>query len=349
MESLGKRSRCWQRACRCGQQGRAGRGACPGKTVRRLLNQRLPTHSSRRPAAQLARETQDLRAERALVRVRARAHRELGKWRRRTHVLLCTHAAALVAACCRFAGVALRLRLRMAILCQALLHSCWRSRFDIPHGLTYTAAAAGDPAAALKDLHRSMSLSQQLGETTGDADTLGEIADTYAELGDLETAGRFYGEAQLAFPCSARGKTRWRCSGACQRGAQKHASRWAACGSVGVLTLPASRPVQTGAWRRLRKRRRRSRSALPGMRVRMRSLMCKLFFAHWHRVEDSAGLLSRITSKRQGMQSGRNPDGGAGWAAASAHAGAAALPQIVSKLAGAALPRRRYNPQSIIN
>lgn len=52
---------------------------------------------------------------------------------------------------------------------------------------------AGDPAAALQDLHRSMALSQQLGETTGDADTLGELADMYAELGDLETAGRFYG------------------------------------------------------------------------------------------------------------------------------------------------------------
>lgn len=52
---------------------------------------------------------------------------------------------------------------------------------------------AGDPAAALQDLHHSMSLSQQLGETTGDADTLGELADMYAELGDLETAGRFYG------------------------------------------------------------------------------------------------------------------------------------------------------------
>lgn len=53
---------------------------------------------------------------------------------------------------------------------------------------------AGDPAAALQDLHHSMALSQQLGETTGDADTLGELADMYAELGDLETAGRYYGE-----------------------------------------------------------------------------------------------------------------------------------------------------------
>ncbi|KAI7841682.1 hypothetical protein COHA_004549 [Chlorella ohadii] len=63
---------------------------------------------------QLARETRDVRAERALVRVRARAHRELG-----------------------------------------------------------------DPAAALQDLHRSMALSQQLGETDGRCRTLWESSRTY--------------------------------------------------------------------------------------------------------------------------------------------------------------------------
>ncbi|KAL4419602.1 hypothetical protein ABPG77_001656 [Micractinium sp. CCAP 211/92] len=76
---------------------------------------------------QLAAETADLRAERALIRVRARALRELG-----------------------------------------------------------------DPAGALRDLHRSLSLSQQLGETAGDADTYGEMGDVLTELGDLESAGKYY-------------------------------------------------------------------------------------------------------------------------------------------------------------
>lgn len=68
---------------------------------------------------------------------------------------------------------------------------------------------AGDPAAALQDLHHSMSLSQQLGETTGDADTLGELADMYAELGDLETAGRFYGEPADCWAGHGEGGRAW--------------------------------------------------------------------------------------------------------------------------------------------
>lgn len=42
---------------------------------------------------------------------------------------------------------------------------------------------AGDPAGALRDLHRSLALSQQLDETAGDADT-------YGEMGDVLTGGR---------------------------------------------------------------------------------------------------------------------------------------------------------------
>lgn len=76
---------------------------------------------------QLAAETADQRAERALIRVRARALRE-----------------------------------------------------------------TGDPAGALRDLHRSLALSQQLGETAGDADTYGEMGDVLTELGDLESAGKYY-------------------------------------------------------------------------------------------------------------------------------------------------------------
>ncbi|EFN54585.1 hypothetical protein CHLNCDRAFT_135416 [Chlorella variabilis] len=81
---------------------------------------------------QLAAETADVRAERALVRVRARALRDAGKPR-------------------------------------------W-----------------GDPAGALRDLRRSIALSQQLGEGSGDADTFGEMGDILTELGDLEAAGQYY-------------------------------------------------------------------------------------------------------------------------------------------------------------
>ncbi|KAL4427602.1 hypothetical protein ABPG75_001691 [Micractinium tetrahymenae] len=76
---------------------------------------------------QLAAETSDLRAERALIRVRARALRE-----------------------------------------------------------------SGDPAGTLRDLQRSLVLSQELEETAGDADTYGEMGDVLTELGDLESAGKYY-------------------------------------------------------------------------------------------------------------------------------------------------------------
>ena len=57
-----------------------------------------------------------------------------------------------------------------------------------------SAAAAGDPAGALRDLQRSVALSTQLGEASRDADTLGEMGDllTGGWLGGL-VGGWLYG------------------------------------------------------------------------------------------------------------------------------------------------------------
>lgn len=83
---------------------------------------------------------------------------------------------------------------RLAVLCRA---RCWRPQAQgarLPgrqhaRGVVATPALlpsprcrrclprAGDPAGALRDLRRSIALSQQLGEGSGDADTFGEMGD----------------------------------------------------------------------------------------------------------------------------------------------------------------------------
>lgn len=50
----------------------------------------------------------------------------------------------------------------------------------------------GDIQGALSALHRSIALSLELGENSGDADVLGELGDLHAELGELEKAGEYY-------------------------------------------------------------------------------------------------------------------------------------------------------------
>lgn len=44
----------------------------------------------------------------------------------------------------------------------------------------------------LRSLDFSLMLSKKIGDTGQDVDILGEIADIYTELGDLEKAGKFY-------------------------------------------------------------------------------------------------------------------------------------------------------------
>jgi len=59
-------------------------------------------------------------------------------------------------------------------------------------GLAVARRAQGDKAGAIADLLAVLALSQEMGDFTGDTDALGAVADIYAELGDLEAAGRFY-------------------------------------------------------------------------------------------------------------------------------------------------------------
>ena len=48
----------------------------------------------------------------------------------------------------------------------------------------------GDLNMCLRSLDVSLDLSKQIGETSRDSDVLGEIADVYTEMGDLENAGK---------------------------------------------------------------------------------------------------------------------------------------------------------------
>lgn len=51
---------------------------------------------------------------------------------------------------------------------------------------------AGDMNMCLRSLDISLSLSKEVGDTGRDSDVLGEMADVYTEMGDLEKAGQFY-------------------------------------------------------------------------------------------------------------------------------------------------------------
>jgi len=57
---------------------------------------------------------------------------------------------------------------------------------------------SGDIRGGLADLMRSVELSAATGDPSGDADVAGAIADTHAELGDFETAARWYDKCLAA-------------------------------------------------------------------------------------------------------------------------------------------------------
>ncbi len=48
----------------------------------------------------------------------------------------------------------------------------------------------GDLNMCLRSLDVSLNLSKEVGDTGRDSDVLGEIADVYTEMGDLEKAGK---------------------------------------------------------------------------------------------------------------------------------------------------------------
>lgn len=59
-------------------------------------------------------------------------------------------------------------------------------------GLAAAKRIQGDVRGSISDYMEVLEISKAIGEYTGDADALGNIADLYTELGDLEEAGKFY-------------------------------------------------------------------------------------------------------------------------------------------------------------
>jgi hypothetical protein len=50
----------------------------------------------------------------------------------------------------------------------------------------------GQHRAAIQHLLRVLEISAQMGDTVGDADAFGTIADIYTEMGAFDTAAQFY-------------------------------------------------------------------------------------------------------------------------------------------------------------
>ncbi|KAK3240690.1 hypothetical protein CYMTET_49485 [Cymbomonas tetramitiformis] len=59
-------------------------------------------------------------------------------------------------------------------------------------GIAATKRIKGDFKAAVQDLQEVLEISKRMKDYTGDSDALGTIADIYTEMGDLETAGKYY-------------------------------------------------------------------------------------------------------------------------------------------------------------
>ena len=59
-------------------------------------------------------------------------------------------------------------------------------------GLAACRRENGDVKGSIADLKRVLEMSGEIGDTTGDADAYGQIADLYTDLGDLESAGTYY-------------------------------------------------------------------------------------------------------------------------------------------------------------
>lgn len=70
----------------------------------------------------------------------------------------------------------------------------------------------GDFNMCLRSLDVSLGLSKEIGDTGRDSDVLGEMADVYTEMGDLEKAGKFYDqciEAMSGDSSASEGTVSW--------------------------------------------------------------------------------------------------------------------------------------------
>ena len=72
---------------------------------------------------------------------------------------------------------------------------------------------AGDLRLAIRSLQYCLELSQALDEHGSDSDILGDIADVFTDLGDLEQAGQFYDKciAAMRNPAFNSPSASWDC------------------------------------------------------------------------------------------------------------------------------------------
>ena len=72
---------------------------------------------------------------------------------------------------------------------------------------------AGDLRLAIRSLQYCLELSQALDEHGSDSDILGDIADVFTDLGDLEQAGQFYDKciAAMSNPALNSPSASWDC------------------------------------------------------------------------------------------------------------------------------------------
>jgi tetratricopeptide (TPR) repeat protein len=59
-------------------------------------------------------------------------------------------------------------------------------------GMAASARMQGNNQMAIKHLESVLSLSNEMGDYTGDADAYGSIADIYADMGQFEKAAKYY-------------------------------------------------------------------------------------------------------------------------------------------------------------
>ena len=74
-------------------------------------------------------------------------------------------------------------------LLQLLVVKHW---FHLDCARNLHALQVGDLNMCLRSLNFSLDLSGQIGDTVRDSDVLGEIADVYTEMGDMEKAGKVF-------------------------------------------------------------------------------------------------------------------------------------------------------------
>ena len=60
----------------------------------------------------------------------------------------------------------------------------------IQFAMVWQCTQVGDLKGALRALEQAMALSEEIGDRSHDADVLGEIADTFADMGDFEQAAQ---------------------------------------------------------------------------------------------------------------------------------------------------------------